>query len=61
MEIKLSYQLLKAISDDLVQTAGTHKYVRSSLFGDLEPPPQIAIILEGARGIIQILFLVNIS
>lgn len=47
----MSYQLLSTISNDLIKGVATFKYVRSSLLADLEPPPQIAIILKGARGI----------
>ena len=47
----MSYQLLNAISSDLVKEVGAFKYVRSNLFADLESPPQIAIILKGSRGI----------
>jgi predicted AAA+ superfamily ATPase len=47
----MSYQLLNAISNDLIKEISTFKYVRSNLFSDLEPSSQIAIILKGARGI----------
>lgn len=47
----MSYQLINAISEDLIKEVGDLKYIRSSLFADLEPPKQIAIILKGARGI----------
>lgn len=47
----MSYQLLNAISNDLIKEVGAFKYVRSSLFADLESPSQIAIILKGSRGI----------
>lgn len=51
MRYMMSYQLLNAISNDLIKEVSAFKYVRSSLFPDLEPPSQIAIILKGARGI----------
>src|SRR5690242_7519640 len=51
MRYKVSYQLLNAISNDLIKEVSAFKYVRSSLFADLEPPSQISIILKGARGI----------
>ena len=45
----MSYQLLSAISNDLIKEIGAFEYLRSSLFLDLDPPSQIAIILKGAR------------
>jgi len=49
--VKVSYQLLSAISNDLIQEISAFKYTRLSLFTDLEPSFQTAVILKGARGI----------
>jgi len=47
----MSYERLNEISHDLIEEAGNHAFIRTSLFNALTPPKQNVVILKGARGI----------
>lgn len=46
-----NYQLLAELSEATITEASELPYVRQSIFTQLEPPKQNAIILKGARGV----------